>query len=82
MQSKSINNKTALPYHWFIFFNALPLYNNITSKNATIGGTKSFAGFDTSKACINYAIAIIGNKFEGSSSSIVKKLITVLDALK
>ena len=68
---------------WFkSFYNALPLYNNMTLKSGTIGGTKSFAGYHTSKAGINYTLAIIVNNFDGSASSVVKKMFTVLDELK
>lgn len=68
---------------WFpSFYNALPIYNNMTLKSGTIGGTKSFAGYHTSKAGIDYTVAIIVNNFDGSASSIVKKLFVVLDELK
>ncbi len=68
---------------WFSsFYNALPIYNNMTLKSGTIGGTKSFAGYHTSKAGVDYTVAIIVNNFEGSASNVVKKLFAVLDELK
>jgi D-alanyl-D-alanine carboxypeptidase/D-alanyl-D-alanine-endopeptidase (penicillin-binding protein 4) len=68
---------------WFSsFYNALPLYNNMTLKSGTIAGSKSFAGYHTSKAGVNYTLAIIVNNFDGSASSVVKKMFTVLDELK
>ncbi|MBC7722392.1 MAG: D-alanyl-D-alanine carboxypeptidase/D-alanyl-D-alanine-endopeptidase, partial [Pedobacter sp.] len=68
---------------WFpSFYHALPIYNNMTLKSGTIGGTKSFAGYHTSKAGIDYTVAIIVNNFDGSASSVVKKLFAVLDELK
>lgn len=68
---------------WFpSFYNALPIYNNMTLKSGTISGTKSFAGYHTSKAGIDYTVAIIINNFDGSASSMVKKMFTVLDELK
>lgn len=68
---------------WFpIFYNALPVYNNMKLKSGTIGGTKSFAGYHTSKAGVDYTVAIIVNNFDGSASAVVKKLFAVLDELK
>ncbi len=68
---------------WFpSFYNALPMYNNMKLKSGTIGGTKSFAGYHTSKAGVDYTVAIIVNNFDGSANNIVKQLFTVLDALK
>ncbi|MBC7652097.1 MAG: D-alanyl-D-alanine carboxypeptidase/D-alanyl-D-alanine-endopeptidase [Deinococcales bacterium] len=68
---------------WFnSFYKALPLYNNMTLKSGTIGGTKSFAGYHTSKAGVNYTVAFIVNNFDGAASNVVKKMFTVLDQLK
>lgn len=68
---------------WFnSFYNALPLYNNMILKSGTIGGVKSFAGYHTSKAGVNYTVAFIVNNFEGTAINIVKKMYTVLDELK
>ncbi len=68
---------------WFpSFYNALPFYNNMKLKSGSIGGTKSFAGYHTSKAGINYTVAVIVNNFDGSASAVVNKLFTVLDELK
>lgn len=68
---------------WFnAFYDALPLYNGMKLKSGTIGGSKSFAGFHTSKAGIDYTVAIIVNNFDGNASAIVKKLFAVLDELK
>lgn len=68
---------------WFSsFYNALPVYNNMKLKSGTIGGTKSFAGYHTSKAGVDYTVAIIVNNFDGSANAVVKKLFAVLDELK
>ena len=69
--------------NWFpSFYNALPIYNNMKLKSGTIGGTKSFAGYHTSKVGVDYTLAVIVNNFDGSASNIVKQLFTVLDELK
>lgn len=68
---------------WFpSFYDALPVYNGMKLKSGTIGGSKSFAGYHTSKAGIDYTLAIIVNNFDGSASTVVKKLFAVLDELK
>jgi D-alanyl-D-alanine carboxypeptidase/D-alanyl-D-alanine-endopeptidase (penicillin-binding protein 4) len=68
---------------WFTsFYDALPIYNGMKLKSGTIGGSKSFAGFHTSKAGVDYTVAIIVNNFDGSASAVVKKLFAVLDELK
>jgi len=78
---------TALQYAqqqtWFNFFyNALPEYNGMKLKSGTIGGTKSFAGYHTSKNKTAYTVAVIVNNFDGSANEIVKKIFKVLDELK
>jgi serine-type D-Ala-D-Ala carboxypeptidase/endopeptidase (penicillin-binding protein 4) len=68
---------------WFpSFYDALPIYNGMKLKSGTIGGSKSFAGYHTSKAGIDYTVVIIVNNFDGSASAVVKKLFAVLDELK
>ncbi|MDI9364761.1 MAG: D-alanyl-D-alanine carboxypeptidase/D-alanyl-D-alanine-endopeptidase [Flavobacterium sp.] len=68
---------------WFpSFYDALPIYNGMKLKSGTIGGSKSFAGYHTSKAGIDYTVAIIVNNFNGSASAVVKKIFAVLDELK
>jgi D-alanyl-D-alanine carboxypeptidase/D-alanyl-D-alanine-endopeptidase (penicillin-binding protein 4) len=78
---------TALQYaascSWFpSFYNALPEYNGMKLKSGTIGGAKSFAGFHRAADGTPYTVAIIVNGFDGSASSIVKKMFAVLDGLK
>ncbi|MFP5042990.1 D-alanyl-D-alanine carboxypeptidase/D-alanyl-D-alanine-endopeptidase [Parasediminibacterium sp. JCM 36343] len=68
---------------WYsAFYNALPIYNGMKIKSGTIGGTKGFAGYHTSKAGIDYTVAMIINDFDGPSSEMVKKMFLVLDELK
>lgn len=68
---------------WFSsFYDALPLYNGMKLKSGSIGGSKSFAGYHTSRAGVDYTVAIIVNNFDDSASTIVKKLFAILDELK
>ncbi len=63
---------------WFSsFLNALPEINGIKMKSGTIGGAKSFTGYVE-----GYTFAIVVNNYNGSSAEIVRKLYTVLNALK
>ncbi|MFM2363033.1 MAG: hypothetical protein RLZZ316_1935 [Bacteroidota bacterium] len=68
---------------WFAsFYNALPEYNSMKIKSGSINGCRSFAGYHTSKSGTRYTVAIIVNNYNGSSSSLIKKIYQVLDVLK
>jgi D-alanyl-D-alanine carboxypeptidase/D-alanyl-D-alanine-endopeptidase (penicillin-binding protein 4) len=68
---------------WFnSFYNDLPLYNNMRMKSGTIGGSKAFAGYQTSKEGTTYTFAIIINNFDGAAAAIVQKMYGVLNELK
>ena len=78
---------TALQYartrDWFnSFYFDLPEYNQMKLKSGSIGGARSFAGYHTAKDGTQYAVAIIVNNYDGSSSAIVKKMFLILDELK
>lgn len=62
------------------FYNALPVFNNIKMKSGTIGGTKAFTGYCTSKKGIEYTFSFIINNYQ--KGSIVQKMYKVLDELK
>ncbi len=68
---------------WFnYYYDALPVYNQMKLKSGTIGGSKSFAGYHTSKDGTSYTVAIIVNNYDGSASEIVRKMFLILDELK
>ncbi len=68
---------------WYsYYFDAFPEYNKMKLKSGTIGGSKSFAGYHTSKEGVGYTIAMLVNNYDGSASEIVKKMFIVLDELK
>jgi len=68
---------------WFrSFYDALPDINHMKMKSGSIGGARSFAGYQRSKAGGEYIFAIIVNNYDGSSSEIVRKMWRTLDSLK
>ncbi|RFM27569.1 D-alanyl-D-alanine carboxypeptidase/D-alanyl-D-alanine endopeptidase [Deminuibacter soli] len=68
---------------WFDhYFADLPLYNRMHMKSGTIGGSKAFAGYHTSKEGIPYTFAIIVNNFDGPAQAVVQQMYTVLNELK
>lgn len=68
---------------WFAqYMAAFPEYNKMKLKSGTIGGSKGFAGYHTSKEGITYTIAFIVNNYNGSANEIVRKMFLVLDELK
>ena len=64
------------------FYLSLPTYNGMKMKSGSIGGARSFAGYHTSKDGREYIFAIIVNNYDGSSTTIVRKMYTLLDNLK
>lgn len=75
--------KYARSRSWFqSFFQALPEFNGMKMKSGSIGGSRAYAGYHRSKAGGDYAFAIIINNYEGSASTVVKKMYSVLDQLK
>jgi len=64
------------------FYLSLPTYNGMKMKSGSIGGARSFAGYEISKDGHQYIFAIIVNNYDGSSSTIVNKMYKVLDNLK
>ncbi len=63
---------------WFAaYLAAFPEYNGMTLKSGTIHRVKCFAGYQG-----NYAVAIMVNNYNGSSSGLVSQLYAVLNTLK
>jgi D-alanyl-D-alanine carboxypeptidase/D-alanyl-D-alanine-endopeptidase (penicillin-binding protein 4) len=68
---------------WFPdFYDGLPLYNDMKLKSGTINRVKCFTGYSKSKAGADYVVTIMVNNYNGSSSSLVSKMYSVLDCLK
>ena len=68
---------------WFkSFYSSLPEINGMKMKSGSIGGARSYAGYQTSKDGKEYIFAIIVNNYDGSSSDIIHKMWKLLDILK
>ena len=68
---------------WFAaFYNSLPISNGIKMKSGSIGGVKSYTGFNTSSSGQEYVFAIIVNNYNCGDGAMVQKLFKVLDKLK
>lgn len=64
------------------FYNALPVFNNMHMKSGSVGGARSFSGYQTGSDGKQYAFSIIVNNYDGTSGDIIKELYKVLDSLK
>ncbi|WP_290793081.1 D-alanyl-D-alanine carboxypeptidase/D-alanyl-D-alanine endopeptidase [Flavihumibacter sp. UBA7668] len=68
---------------WFNqFFASLPVYNGMKLKSGSINGARAYAGFHTAANGKKYVVAILVNNYSGSGAAAVRKLYSVLDALK
>ena len=68
---------------WFPgFYESLPVYNGMKLKSGTIYGVKGFAGYHTSRSGVSYTVSFLVNNYNGSASTLVKKMYAVLDVLK
>jgi D-alanyl-D-alanine carboxypeptidase/D-alanyl-D-alanine-endopeptidase (penicillin-binding protein 4) len=68
---------------WFNgYYDAFPVYNDMKMKSGTINGVKGFCGYQKSKDGNEYIFSFLINNYNGSASSLVKKMYKVLDELK
>jgi len=68
---------------WYpAFYQALPEFNGMKMKSGSIGGARSFAGYQTSTDGKEYVFSIIINNYDGSSAEVVKKMLGLLNILK
>lgn len=75
--------KYAKNQSWFAsYYNAFPEYNGMKMKSGTINDVKGFCGYQKSKDGNEFIFSFLINNYNGSSSSIVQKMYTVLDELK
>jgi D-alanyl-D-alanine carboxypeptidase/D-alanyl-D-alanine-endopeptidase (penicillin-binding protein 4) len=64
------------------FYNSLPMFNGMHMKSGSIGGARSFSGYQTGADGKEYAFSIIVNNYTGSAADAVGRLYVVLDELK
>jgi len=68
---------------WFSsFYLALPEINGMKMKSGSIGGAKSYAGFQKSHDNREYVFAIMVNNYGGDAQAVIKKIWNFLDLLK
>ncbi|HTI11476.1 MAG TPA: D-alanyl-D-alanine carboxypeptidase/D-alanyl-D-alanine-endopeptidase [Puia sp.] len=68
---------------WYsAFYSALPEFNGMKMKSGSIGGARSFAGYQVSTDGKEYVFSIIVNNYDGSSAEVIKKIYQVLNILK
>ncbi|HEV9036725.1 MAG TPA: D-alanyl-D-alanine carboxypeptidase/D-alanyl-D-alanine-endopeptidase [Puia sp.] len=64
------------------FYNSLPMFNGMHMKSGSIGGARSFSGYQMGADGKEYVFSIIVNNYDGSSGEAVRRLYEVLDILK
>ena len=68
---------------WYpVFYQALPLFNGMHMKSGSVGGARSFAGYQVATDGKEYVFSIIVNNYDGSSAEVIKKLFEVLNIIK
>lgn len=68
---------------WFpVFYESLPVYNNMHMKSGSISDVLAYAGYQTNTAGQEVSFSIIVNNYSGSTAVIRKKMFLLLDALK
>ena len=75
--------KYAQSQSWFSsFYHSLPEYNGMKMKSGTIRNVKGFTGYHTANDGKTYIFSFLVNNYNGSASALVRKMYTVLNALK
>lgn len=74
--------KYARNQNWFnAFYRSLPIYNGMKMKSGTIKDVKGFTGF-YSAGGKDYIFSFLVNNYNGPSTTLVRKMYTVLNVLK
>ncbi|MBL1407718.1 D-alanyl-D-alanine carboxypeptidase/D-alanyl-D-alanine endopeptidase [Sphingobacterium faecale] len=73
----------AIKRPWYeSFTKSLPIYNEMTMKSGTIGGTLGYTGYHKAKDGKEYTFTIIVYNYTGSASKMRQSMFSVLDILK
>jgi D-alanyl-D-alanine carboxypeptidase/D-alanyl-D-alanine-endopeptidase (penicillin-binding protein 4) len=68
---------------WFdVYFNSLPIYNNLKMKSGSIADVLGYAGYVNSAGKTPLCFSLIVNNYNGNTSAIRQKIFTLLDSLK
>lgn len=74
--------QSARKENWYnVFYDSLPIYNNIHMKSGSINSAQAYAGYQTHNGR-ELCFSIIVNNYNGSSKDIKDKLFKILDELK
>jgi D-alanyl-D-alanine carboxypeptidase/D-alanyl-D-alanine-endopeptidase (penicillin-binding protein 4) len=68
---------------WFAgYYAAFPEYNGMKMKSGSIGGVRSFCGYQRSRDGHDYIFSFLVNNYNGPSAGLVSKMYEVLNELK
>jgi serine-type D-Ala-D-Ala carboxypeptidase/endopeptidase (penicillin-binding protein 4) len=68
---------------WYqTFYQGLPTINAIKMKSGSISGVRGYTGYVQSASGPEYTFAFLVNNFDGTSSSVMQKMFTVLNTIK
>jgi len=69
--------------NWFdVYFNSLPIYNNMHMKSGTIANVLAYAGYADFGGKQPLCFSLIINNYNGNTSSMRQKMFELLDSLK
>lgn len=73
----------AITRPWFsLFQKSLPIFNQLTMKSGTIGGTLGYTGYHQAKNGKRYTFSLLVYNYQGVASEMRQKMFHVLDVLK
>lgn len=73
----------AVKRNWFpVFQKSLPIYNQMTMKSGTIGGTLGYTGYHQAEDGKKYTFTILVYNYKSSASSMRQNMFQVLNTLK
>ena len=69
--------------NWFdVYFNSLPIYNNVHMKSGTIADVLAYAGYVNLDSKTPLCFSLIINNYNGSTPAMRQKMYSLLDSLK
>jgi serine-type D-Ala-D-Ala carboxypeptidase/endopeptidase (penicillin-binding protein 4) len=64
------------------FYAALPEINHMRMKSGSIGGVRSYAGYQLARSGKEYIFAVLVNNYDGPANDLIQKIWNLLDLLK
>lgn len=69
--------------NWYpVFYESLPIYNDMKMKSGTIGGVLGYTGVHTNKSGQSFTFTLLVNNYSGSGANMRKQMFKLLDILK